>query len=60
MSEEEVSGFEASTIIFIGMGAGAGMVVISLIGLVGGLTKSSGTLIFVSTFKFHVGKKVEW
>lgn len=46
LSEEEVSGFESSTIIFIGMGAGAGMVIVSLIGLVGSLTKSSGTLIF--------------
>lgn len=51
LAEEEVSGFDASTVIFIGIAAGAAMILVALIGLVGVLTKSPEALTFVSALK---------
>ena len=52
LKEEDVSGFDSSVIIFIGMGAGAAMILFALIGLIGALTKSQGTLYLVSVIRF--------
>lgn len=48
LAEEDVSGFDSGVILFVCMGLGAGMIIVSLIGLVGALSKSSGILYFVS------------
>ena len=55
LAEEDVAGFDSGIVIFICMGAGGAMILISIIGLIGAIFKSSGTLYFVSIhIKEHV------
>lgn len=54
LAEEDVSGFDSGIVIFICLGAGAGMIIVSLIGLVGCITRSSGVLYFVSIYTSQV------